>query len=73
MATVLGRALAVWAIPALGVKGGGGGGVRTIPAGVIEVSDQLTRFDPITDRKKLAGAVLAGIGFGMWLGWRTRR
>ena len=58
---------------ARGEGGGGGGGVRTIPAGVIEVSDQLTRFVPITDRKKLARAVLAGIGFGMWLGWRTRR
>jgi uncharacterized spore protein YtfJ len=58
---------------ARGEGGGGGGGVRTIPVGVIEVSDQLTRFVPITDRKKLTGAVLAGIGFGMWLGWRTRR
>jgi hypothetical protein len=25
------------------------------------------------DRKKLAGAILAGIGLGMWLGWRRRR
>jgi uncharacterized protein DUF429 len=38
--------------------------------GVIEVSDQQTRFVPITDRKRLAGAVLAGIGLGMFLGWR---
>ena len=56
-----------------GEGGGGGGGVRVIPAGVIEISDQQTRFVPITDRKKLTGAVLAGIGFGMWLGWRRRR
>jgi hypothetical protein len=41
--------------------------------GVIEVSDQHTRFVPITDRKRLVGAVLAGIGLGMWLGWRRRR
>ena len=27
----------------------------------------------ITDRKKLTGAVLAGIGLGMWLGWRRGR
>jgi uncharacterized spore protein YtfJ len=53
--------------------GGGGGGVRAVPEGVIEFSDQQTRFVPITDRKKLTGAVLVGIGFGMWLGWRRRR
>ncbi len=58
---------------AQGEGGGGGGGVRAIPVGVIEISDQQTRFVPITDRKMLTGAVLAGIGFGMWLGWRRRR
>ncbi len=58
---------------ARGEGGGGGGGVRAIPVGVIEVSDQQTRFVPITDRKRLAGAVLAGIGLGMFLGWRRRR
>jgi uncharacterized spore protein YtfJ len=58
---------------ARGEGGGGGGGVRAIPVGVIEVSDQQTRFVPITDRKKLIGAVLAGIGLGMFLGWRRRR
>ena len=58
---------------AQGEGGGGGGGVRAIPVGVIEISYQQTRFVPITDRKMLTGAVLAGIGFGMWLGWRRRR
>ncbi len=58
---------------ARGEGGGGGGGVRAVPVGVIEISDQQTRFVPITDRKKLTGAVLVGIGFGMWLGWRRRR
>src|SRR5580692_8232410 len=58
---------------ARGEGGGGGGGVRAIPVGVIEISDQHTRFVPITDRKRLVGAVLAGIGLGMWLGWRRRR
>ena len=58
---------------ARGEGGGGGGGVRAIPVGVIEVSDQQTRFVPISDRKRLAGAVLAGIGLGMLLGWRRRR
>src|ERR1700731_861301 len=51
-----------------GGGGGGGGGVRAIPVGVIEISDQQTRFVPITDHKKLTGAILAGIGLGMWLG-----
>ena len=54
-------------------EGGGGGAVRAIPVGVIEISDQQTRFVPITDRKKLAGALLAGIGLGMCLGWRRWR
>jgi uncharacterized spore protein YtfJ len=50
---------------AQGEGGGGGAGVRTIPVGVIEISDQATRFIPITSRKKLAGAVLAGVILGM--------
>lgn len=57
---------------AQGEGGGGGGGVRAIPMGVIEVSDQPTRFVPIIDKKKLIAAVLAGIGLGMWLGWSRR-
>jgi uncharacterized spore protein YtfJ len=56
-----------------GEGGGGGGGVRAVPIGVIEVSSQPTRFVPISDKRKLVGAVLAGIGFGMWWGWRRRR
>src|SRR5499433_3563795 len=56
-----------------GEGGGGGGGVRAVPVGVVEVSSGQTRFIPITDRRKLAGAIMAGIGFGMWLGWRRRR
>jgi hypothetical protein len=68
MATALGRALAAWAIPVLGAKEGRREELRAVPVGVIEISDQQTRFVPITDRKKLTGAVLAGIGFGMWLG-----
>lgn len=55
-----------------GEGGGGGGGVRAVPMGVIEVSNQQTRFVPISDKRKLFGAVLAGVGFGMWWGWRRR-
>jgi uncharacterized spore protein YtfJ len=58
---------------ARGEGGGGGGGVRVVPLGVVEVSEQETRFVPISDRRKLTGAVLAGIGLGMWLGWRRSR
>jgi uncharacterized spore protein YtfJ len=58
---------------ARGEGGGGGGGVRAILIGVIDISDQQTRFVPITDRKRLGGAVLLGIGLGMLLGWRRRR
>jgi uncharacterized spore protein YtfJ len=57
---------------ARGEGGGGGGGVRAIPVGVVEVSDQGTRFVPITDKKKLMSAVLAGVGLGLWFGWRRR-
>jgi uncharacterized spore protein YtfJ len=58
---------------ARGEGGGGGGGARAIPVGVVEVSEQQTRFIPITDRKKLAGAVVMGIGVGILLRWIGRR
>src|SRR5580693_234460 len=58
---------------ARGEGGGGGGGARAIPVGVIEISDLRTCFVPITDRKKLTGAVLAGVGLGILLGWSARR
>lgn len=58
---------------ARGEGGGGGGGVRAVPVGVIEISDQRTCFVPITDRTKIAGAILTGISLGLWLGWRRRR
>src|SRR5438445_1315420 len=58
---------------AKGEGGGGGGGVRAVPVGVIEVSDQPTRFVPISDRKKLTGAVLLGLALGMWMSLRRRR
>jgi uncharacterized spore protein YtfJ len=57
---------------AKGEGGGGAGAARAIPVGVIEISDQQTRFVPISDRKKLTGAVAMGIGLGMWLAWRRR-
>ena len=56
-----------------GEGGGGGGGVRAVPIGVIEMSKQQTRFVPITDRKKLSAAVLAGMAIGMFWRWHRRR
>jgi uncharacterized spore protein YtfJ len=56
-----------------GEGGGGGGGARAIPVGVIEVSDHQTRFVPITDRKKLTGALLVGVALGLWLARRSSR
>src|SRR5579864_5331672 len=50
---------------AQGEGGGGGGGARAIPVGVVEVSAQNTRFVPISDRKKLAGAVALGALLGV--------
>jgi uncharacterized spore protein YtfJ len=59
---------------ARGEGGGGGGAIRAIPVGVIEVSpNQPTRFVPITDRKKLGAAAMAGVLIGVWLGWRRRK
>lgn len=57
---------------AKGEGGGGGGAVRAIPVGVVEISGQQTRFVPISDRRKLAGAALVGLGLGVCLGLRTR-
>ncbi len=55
---------------ARGEGGGGGGGVHAVPVGVVEVSSLDTRFIPISDRKKLTGALLLGVGLGMWLNRR---
>ncbi len=51
---------------------GEGGGVRVIPVGVIEVSNQPTRFVPISDRRKLGGAMLVGVALGLLPGRRRR-
>ena len=77
MATVPGQEPEAWVIPVLGAKEGAAveeyGRFPSALFGVIEISDQQTCFVPITDRKKLTGAVLAGIGLGMLLGWNVRR
>ena len=57
---------------AKGEGGGGGGGVRAVPVGVIEVSDQPTRFVPISDRKKLGAAMAVGVVLGLLMRGRRR-
>ena len=60
----------VWAIPVRVARAGAAVEEYGLFAlGVIEVSDQQTRFVPITDGKRMARAVLAGVGLGMLLAW----
>jgi uncharacterized spore protein YtfJ len=46
---------------------GGGGGVTATPVGVFEVTETGTRFIPIHDKIRLAGAGLAGLCLGILL------
>jgi hypothetical protein len=66
-----GRVPEVLSLVMLGARADGDGGLRAIPVGVIEVSDWQTRFVPVTVRKRLAAAVLAGIRLGVWQGAKT--
>jgi uncharacterized spore protein YtfJ len=60
-----------------GEGAGGGGGVRAVPAGVIEITREQTRFVRFADWRPLAAA--AGIGFALgvvlakWAGRAARR
>jgi uncharacterized spore protein YtfJ len=50
-----------------GEGGGGGGGVRAVPAGVLEITENGTRFVPFVDFKLLTGAFCAGVALGALL------
>jgi uncharacterized spore protein YtfJ len=52
---------------------GGGGGFYAVPVGVLEITDAETRFVAMTDKRKLAGAALAGFCLGAWWARRKRR
>ena len=52
---------------------GGGGGIYASPVGIIEITEGETRFIPIGDRRKLAGALLVGLFLGLWLASRRSR
>jgi len=56
---------------ARGEGSGGGGGVKAVPVGIIEVSRERTRFVATSNNWKLTGAVLAGIGLGLW--WARKK
>jgi uncharacterized spore protein YtfJ len=51
----------------------GGGGIYASPVGLIEITEAETRFIPIGDRRKLAGALLVGLFLGLWLASRRSR
>lgn len=55
---------------------GGGGGVSAVPAGVVEITREQTRFLRFTDWRPLAAAAIGGFALGValsrWAG-RTRR
>ena len=44
--------------------GGGGGAVRAIPAGVIEITQEQTRFIPYHDLRRLLAALAVGVVLG---------
>lgn len=52
-------------------EAGGGGGVRVNPIGVLEVTNERTRFIRIGLGPKIAAAVLTGVIAGYWI--RKRR
>lgn len=51
---------------------GGGGGVMASPVGVIEITDQHTRFIPLHSHLGVAAAAFLGIGLGMLFSRRKR-
>jgi uncharacterized spore protein YtfJ len=52
---------------------GMGGGLRARPLGVVEITKEETKFIPIDDRGKLAGALLFGLFLGLLMAGRRSR
>jgi uncharacterized spore protein YtfJ len=57
----------------MGEGAGGGGGARAVPAGVLEITPERTRFVPFDEWRRLAAAALIGFGLGMALFRRSGR
>lgn len=55
-----------------GEGGGGGGGVSATPLGVLEITDEDTRFVRYGQPKKWFGALALGLVLGLLVGWRSR-
>jgi uncharacterized spore protein YtfJ len=59
-----------------GEGAGGGGGVRAVPAGVVEITEEETRFLRFNDWRPLVAAAAVGFGLGVvlsrWVGRRGR-
>jgi len=53
--------------------GGGGGGVRMVPLGMVEVTQQQTRFLPFGGGKRMLGALVVGLVVGLLMGRRYYR
>ena len=56
-----------------GQGGGGGVGFRGMPAGYIEIKPAGTRFVPVRETEKMAGAMLVGVLVGTLAGRLRRR
>lgn len=56
-----------------GNEEGGGGGLAASPVGVVEITQEDTRFIPIGEERKLAWALIAGLFLGIFLGRRRSR
>jgi uncharacterized spore protein YtfJ len=54
-------------------SGRGGAGVHIKPLGVLEITKEETKFIPIGERRKLAGALILGLLLGFWLSGRRSR
>lgn len=52
---------------------GGGGGMAASPVGVVEITQEDTRFISIGEERKLAWALLFGFFLGIFLGRRRSR
>jgi len=52
---------------------GGGGGLAASPVGVVEITQEDTRFIPIGEERKLAGALIVGLFLGIFVGRRRSR
>lgn len=52
---------------------GGGGGIGVRPAGVLEITDEGTRFIPIGHRRRLVGALFLGFVLGILIVGRRSR